>query len=326
MKKINLEKLIRYDINYYFDCIKTKIFHYCLYLGAPIDWLLYNSYENTKNIYNQIVLNKNPYWAYKTNCINIEDLNKISIKLESRLVNEFDNALSYFEKKINKGEVLLIKCDEYFLPHREWVYKQKHTQHYVFISGYDYTNTTKKLHIIDDGYPDFSGYSYDINIIENSYSKEIIRPTYQINDLDKHFTEEIIIKYREYFMNVEDDLSLYEEIVNYFYDIDCQSDRDSDFLFYFVHAVSLLSGSRLIFIRFLYLFNESSCSDLINELIDCSKKLSILKFFIKRYSISFEENDKKEIINKCKELKVKEGKIYEMLRENSMNHFKKNII
>ncbi|ETT44842.1 hypothetical protein [Paenibacillus sp. FSL H7-689] len=299
-------KLLRQDSHFYFDCMKTKTYHYFQHIGAPIDWLLYNSYESTRSIKEQIVMNRNHNWAYLTSCLEPEDLDFVGGKQESIIINNFQNAMEHIKKKSEERKVLVFKCDEYHIPHREWTYLQRHAYHYMYIIGYDDSGGSTTLQMIDDGYPDFNYVNYDVAIFNEMYEKEIIEYFFDSALIDPQLSEQIGWKYREYISGLDDDFSLFDDAIVFMETNDYESMIANRGLYFLEHAFSKLSASRIIFTRFLTLLDAKLYSEIIKKLIDCSKALDMLQHLMKKHSLLNEKNDAEEIISLCRKIKKME--------------------
>ncbi|OPA72811.1 hypothetical protein BVG16_32025 [Paenibacillus selenitireducens] len=299
----------------YLNCRKRQILNALLLRNIPADYLLYNSFENTREIYNEIIIKGNLCWQYQPNYINTSDLNLLGIKEKKVNFDKFKDAIDFINSLLIKGMDVFVNASTRFIPHR----LEPNSTGSTFLKLSSYNNEQKSFLVNDV----ILERDYDVQIIEEAYDslpnnkKYITYLDFSDYSLQKNAIESFKIKGDKWIRDLDDDLSFYDRIAGLLNDSSEERFKNlEDLLNKITQAFAIISGSRLLY-QF-YLSINGISKPILNLLMRSSDLAQIVKSLsIKNQElikISSERINLSNIYSNLKKLKEMDREILNMLK------------
>src|SRR5690554_6779786 len=315
MSNYLMDRIPRYESKY-FNCVKAQAISYLKYRGFPVEWLLFNSLETTKDIYDQFITNRKMRWQYLTSCMSIPNLNLFHIDLHETFYESFSDAESEINRIIDSSEIVIAACDLFYLPHRGSYYNTEHISHYITIVGKK--DVHNQYYILDDdatGVGDYSLFQYDEPLIAEAFIKATKNIIYFNYDVLTHEKARDIANqhYRIWLENYEDDFAFYDSVTDIIQRGDHYFSNANEAYGQLIHSFSILSGSRQMFAQFCRVMD--SPSEVVQSWLDCSKQAEVIKNVLIRSNLT-KRIDIASLEGKCMKLKEMELNNIELLKKS----------
>lgn len=250
------EDLFRRIDSKFLSCRKALAASYFHRYGVPVEWLFYNSFIPTREVYRQFFHNCLPKkWFFPIPTLeSMEELDWMGLEVSFRSFARLADALEEPGSASNPHYAVMLPVDAYYLPHWfETEAPDPNSGHALILLHYDCLENKVKL--MDDSQTDnthYGCYEYDISQVSAAYDslnddmKQImyIRHTEQreVN------SEAFLNQYETWVSGLEDNMAFYKYM-------EAQLLRpegpDEEVLNRLCDALDVISGSRLLFAAFL---------------------------------------------------------------------------
>ncbi|WP_211748240.1 hypothetical protein [Paenibacillus sp. Marseille-Q4541] len=306
-------------ISYFYECRKIQLLLLLHEKKLPVELLFYNAYESTNLFYDHLFVQDQSRWSYDGYSITREDLELLNVHMEELIIpilSEDELDLLLKERLIN-NQFIYIWGNLDYLPH--WVYGRdylvKGSLHSVLIKDYQ-MNEDKTLYLLQDNFPEYCDY-VDSSIIKNAIFKGDPEWTHlltfvRLSGIDEQtIIESITNKFTVWRQNLVDDFQFYDHIQ---YLIEQEPNDPHAFYERLEHALSLVSGSRYLFSRFLEYTGVSE--ELVASLDRCGQIAKRMKDAFTKAAISGKINRSK-LSPLCTELKHLEMECFQTLTSDN---------
>jgi hypothetical protein len=293
-----VDKLDKYEQNY-LNCNHSKIISSFLWRGIPCELLFYQAYESINEIYRQLFIEEKKRWHFRSTIMDEENLNVMGIKRVQSRRTDFSSLMELMKEKVNNKDFLFINCDTFYLYHRKEEYQKHHESHYIILNGYGGPKDSPYLSILDDNSNstgDFSAHIYGFLAIKESYESDFYRKHdfyqecnyYTFGSPSKDYKEQFIEKSKNYIRALDEDFSFYEKTIKLLFE-HCENQLYfSTLIDRLIDAFSIISGSRLLFQRYLVCIDQ--LTDIQSMLSQISNQAEIIKSILLKIKITNRSN------------------------------------
>lgn len=294
-----------------------QILYELLENGVPVDYLFYDSYIETEDIYEQIILKGLNRWLMSANTLS--DLNVIGINMKYMSAPNLLTIYPDIEQIFAKGNKLFIWVNTDCLPHLSHILGGIHA---IRLDSYD---KDKGLFTITD-IPVLERYIYDEKAIQSAFDslpsdlKYITFLSYKNYSLTETTAKQLINKFEVSFLNINEDLFLYDKIIDLLLNLPSNLEEKKALFNRFENVFSVVSGSRYFLSKFFGVTRYLS-TDQLNKIIELSSNIQYV--FLK--AIIQGELDNETIIMKIKQLKKLEAENIRLIKNSIISNQNKPI-
>lgn len=296
----------------YLSCTKMHIIDAFYRNGVSVDYLFFNTFEDTRSIYKEVIEEKKPRDRFETRTTEFYEL--MGIKKVECWFNCFAEAEVFVHQKLSEEKELFIYTRNKFIPH---MMVTPNGIHSLVLSQYD---KAKDSFLVRD-VPIISSVIYDSLYIRDGFDDAIEDSgcifyfdydDYKINSDSITFYEN---EFKKTVMNMDDDFLFYEKIAdmlqrNVFSDVRSSFFEETYALI--DHAFAIVAGSRFLCSKFLQVMGYSDV--VIRLMIQSSNFSEIIKNMILKIRFSG-KGDTDAIIKKCMNLMQLEKYILRSIQE-----------
>lgn len=308
-----MENYKDYFLRPYLNCRKSIILGTLILKEIPIDYLLYNTYEDTRNIYNKVLVKKLKRFEYRVQTL--DDVGLFGIKEIITHFDKFSEGMNYLLSLLRQKQEVYIWGATKYIPHMN----QPNSEGIHSLQLIRYNHSEKNFIINDD--PLYKEITYNYSIIKDTYDNAPISKLkdtdydapvtknsftyfdysqYQIPEKAQDIFNE---KYNQWILAIDDDFSFYDKVLNLVDNLESSeliNNEDMNGIFdSLIEAFAIIAGSRYLCAKFLKKINGSNQSILL--LFRISELAEIIKNRIIRLKIRGRSTQ--SITKKCLELK-----------------------
>lgn len=272
-------------VKYFFNCKLSMAISYYKSKNLPVDIVFYNCYMSSDNIFRQAIAENKRIWQCDFP-LKLSGLSFFGFQETVKTFDDFDELQNYLYKLSQEGKGAFIAADNYYLKHRN---TNTHSLHTIAIL--DVTSQEgKKIYVIQDFDPNYYG-EIDSGQLKAMIDNETLDRK-QVSTFDFNYEVfkmnylALAEKFNVWVENYYDNFSFYEHFINSLTEIE----TNNNILDCYDQAFSLLSGSRLVFNKFL---NEIKYSGRLNdELLLASQLASNIKMMLLKLKVTGKTNIK----------------------------------
>jgi len=289
------EVLFKYEENY-FNCRNAQFVSYLRAKGVPVDFYFYNTFENTKTVFDHLFTHNQNRWLFNTSCLSdIKDYTILGVKFVDLKFSKYQSAKDSIVRLLGEGNSVFLWLCNYYIPHRE--HYQRYRSFHSFII-HDLAPGREFKYVVQDP-PEFYGEMSE-EIVSKAFNATagIIRGiTYadtRFLQVDKSM---LMDNYTQWLKGFSDDFSTYKKLKELIPDrlfVDLE-----EFTFFF----AILFGSRLLFSRFLEAMSFDQA--LVNIAAESSNLAESIHRMLK-YHTNREEIDSDRILSMITDIAEKE--------------------
>jgi|GEM_PF-3493536 len=211
-----MRNIERYDEDF-FNCYMAHVLSYFKHIEIPVELVLFKCMEPALRIYRSFIELQRDRWHFRSPYF---DLGLLGARGVTEFIPTFDEAKPQMLKQLERGKVLFVTGDGYYIPHRLETYNKFKQAHNMMITGYRETDSGPQWYVEDHNrHPDFFGY-YDEEIMRNFYDLAEYNYAHFINyfefdekQLAEPDTQRIYAQFTEYFDMYVDDFSTLDKLV-----------------------------------------------------------------------------------------------------------------
>ncbi|AJS60887.1 hypothetical protein [Paenibacillus sp. IHBB 10380] len=313
-----MSELMTY-VQYFYECRKTQLILLFHEQNIPVELLFYNSYESTQLFYDHLFVQNKDRWAYDGYSITREDIMLLNIHMEEHYIETKEELDLLLQERLGENQFVYIWANLDYLPH--WIFGKDYliegSLHSVLLKDCQITED-KTLYLLQDNYPKYCDY-VDSSCIKNAIfmgDREWTRIVTTVHLDPWNFQEmqkALQQKFAAWRQSLVDDFRIYDHIHHMIY----QEPADPR-AFYkkLEHTLSLISGSRYLFSRFLEFVNASE--EMVRRLDECSQIAERMKNAFTKATFRGKINRKK-LSKLCDELKHKEIECFQILTSDAFD-------
>lgn len=296
---------LHYYKHRHLSCGKAQFLYELLNKGVPVDYLFYDSYVETEDIWNQIMIEGFNRWTMSA--LILSDLSDIGIDIEREHFPDLYSAYPYMQRFFKENKTLYIFAAQKHLPHLDF-----QGVHAIGLENY---NSARKSFTIFD-IPVLVSYEYDENYIQNAYNDLPIdyKFIYNLCDSNYNFSEEavkkLIGKFENSFLEVDDELFLYDRIVEMMQDHSCDFKEHKNLYTRLENVFAAIAGSRYLLSKFLKVTGYSN----VEKLLLASNNSNIIQNIFMKGNMGGNIT-KYNVENRILELKAVEKEIINSLKK-----------
>jgi hypothetical protein len=326
---MEIVKIDKFD--QYLNCRKNQIFSYLAARNLPVDLLLYNAYENTDDVYQNIFEKRIHRYLYLEKTLPEEDLNLLGISTLVYPTANFEVIDELLPRLIDQFKVVYLYGAAWYLDYKQNTYHKLEIVHSIPAIDYIEKPEGRTYVIFDDTFDGVQrGQEFTHYNISHSGMKEYIENQttdggianilakdrmvmFDFTTLkEKQAKEAFQAKYASWLENFNDDFALYSKIPDLLQDENIiQSFPDAEAFHETVfHLLSTLVGSRNHFLRFIQYTNPTS--ELIPVLQETVAAIEAVRFVANKFRFSG-KLDVKRMKEKSEVAKAKENEFLSLL-------------
>jgi hypothetical protein len=325
---MDIVKIDKFD--QYLNCRKNQIFSYLAAKNLPVDLLLYNAYENTDDVYQNVFVKRIHRYLYLEKTLPEEDLNLLGVSSFTYSTSSFEIVDELLPRLIDTHKVVFLYGAAWYLDYKQNTYHKIEIVHSIPAIGYKEKPEGRTYVIFDDV---FDGVQrgqefmhYDIShpvmkeYIENQGTEGgvnvLAKDRMTIFDFttlkEKEAREAFQAKYANWRENFHDDFELYSRIPDLLQDQSVIQSFPNEEAFHEIvfHLLSTIVGSRTHFMRFIQYSNPQS--ELIPALQEAVAAIEAVRFVANKYRFSG-KLDVKRLQEKANLAKEKENAFLALL-------------
>lgn len=247
-----LTMLPRVDARY-LNCWKSLVVSYLKAKGYPVEWLFYNSYEPTDEMYRQLIVQQKPKWDFASAACSEEDLKQLGVSITHKRYGCFREAEEEVRMHIQSGHPLFVTCDMFELQHKTNHYQQHHVRHLVLVTGYTDTASGGSYRILDDNSSGLGDY-YPHDCREEDLARAFDRSDRIITDLELQPVD--VRGGHPFAAAFRQNLDAYEVATLFYSYAQSLIERGGEAchgpeLHRLISALTIVAGSRAVFLKFL---------------------------------------------------------------------------
>lgn len=311
-----MSELMTY-VPYFYECRKIQLLLLFQEQNLPVELLFYNTYESTQLFYDHLFLQNQNRWTYDGCSITREDIKLLNIHMEEHYVQTEEELDLLLQERLGKNQFVYIWVNLDYLPH--WVFGRNYliegSLHSVFLKNFRIIED-KTLYLMQDNFPQYCDY-VDSSVIRNAIFKGDPEWTRLVTIVrldpwdDREMQEALRQRFAAWHQNLVDDFHIYDHILQLIH----QDPADPrSFYEKLEHALSLISGSRYLFSRFLEYVKVSE--ELVHRLDQCSQIAERMKNAFAKAAVCGKINRSK-LSKLCGELKQMEIECFQTLTSDS---------
>ncbi|PZD96828.1 hypothetical protein DNH61_06420 [Paenibacillus sambharensis] len=306
------EKIRVYDLNY-LDCSKGQYVSYLKWRGYHVEALYYNALEKTSTLYDEFFVKKKERWQFDEEGFQESDWPLIGVVQNTRYAESFREVEDEIIRRLQNCTIVFLSVDTYYLHTRPHVYGKHHEPHSLALIG----RKDGDWLVLDERSSHLLVYAYTHEAICRAFDspyglKQVTcfepSPTQGPPQVS---TEGIISRYKTWLAGFEDDLSLYELIIQWM-----EESKDGALQEGLLRSISaaftLLNGSRDKFAAFTAYMGFDPA--IPRMLADCARTADSLRNSVNRAILSG-KLPASSIIDKCSLLREQEREMIDTLKE-----------
>ncbi|EFM11602.1 hypothetical protein PaecuDRAFT_1208 [Paenibacillus curdlanolyticus YK9] len=327
---MDIVKIDKFD--QYLNCRKNQIFSYLAAKNLPVDLLLYNAYENSDDVYQNVFEKRIHRYLYLEKTLPEADLNLLGVSTFMYPTSSFDIVDELLPRLIDSHQVVFLYGAAWYLDYKQNTYQKVEIVHSIPAFAYEEKPEGRTYKIFDDVFDgvqrgqEFMHYDISHKVmkeyIENQGTEGgvnvLAKDRMTIFDFstlrEKEAKEAFQAKYANWLENFNDDFAVYTKIPGLLQDESIiQSFADAEAFHEIVfHLLSTLVGSRNHFLRFIQYTNPTS--ELIPVLQETVAAIEAVRFVANKFRFSG-KLDVKRITDKANAAKAKETEFLELLNK-----------
>jgi hypothetical protein len=304
----------------YLNCFTSKVISYLKVKDVPIELLLYRAYEDTKDTFDQFLLNNKKRWQCKNSVLDQEDLKMMDINVIQGNEVDFSFLKDMIEQK-SESQKIFVTCDVFHLAHRKDDYLQQHNSHWVMVAGRESCNSNALYSLLDDnsnGWGDFTERLYHEEAFRIAFESNSLRSYRYYNVNTNHneinfYTNIFIERAREYLSKSSFSLYHYDQIPDFLLEKSLRTDHLSSLLDQLIEGLAYLSGSRYLFHLFLSFIHDARLQDAQVVLQNVIELMNNLKLILLKAKVTNKLNAS-ELRERFRKIKENEMLVLENLK------------
>ncbi|GAB6991929.1 hypothetical protein [Paenibacillus pini] len=300
-----------------YDCRKIQLLLLFQEKNIPIELLFYNAYESTQSIYDHLFIQDKNRWSYDSHSMNDEDIKLFNIQMEEQCIHNEEELDYLLQDLLNKNQYIYLWVNLDYMPH--WVlgkhYLVEGALHSVFLKQLQ-INGDQISYLLQDNYPPFCDY-VDQSFIKDGIFKGDPQYTHLVSVVsvanwnDQLVQASLEERFTIWRKGLVDHFQFYDHILQFIEEIPA---NPPSFYERLEHALTLVTGSRYVFARFLEYVGASE--ELVRCLDQCSQIAERMKNAFAKAVISGKINQSK-LSPLCMELKRLEMECFQTLTSDS---------
>ncbi len=241
-------------VKQFYECRKIQLLMLLEEHNLPVELLFYNAYESTQLFNDHMFVQNENRWTFEGSSATREDIGLFNIRLEEIRITSAEELDTLLPERLKSGQFVYIWVNLDYMPH--WIFGKDYLEtgslHSVFLKGVR-TDGDKTLYLLEDNYPEFCDY-VDSSVINNAIATgdRVWTHLVTIVHLEGWHAQRLPVELGSRFHNwhaaLTDDFRLYDHIEQL---IELEPEDPKTFYEKLEHTLSLITGSRYLFSRFL---------------------------------------------------------------------------
>ncbi|MDK8182741.1 discoidin domain-containing protein [Paenibacillus sp. UMB4589-SE434] len=293
----------------YMNCRKSQALRY-LHTKIPISDMLWDTYESTETVFNEIIIDGKPGWYYPWR-INLNN-ELLGIKECTRSYNDFESALPYIVNTLDNGNEVYIWIRNKYIPHTMLNQTDLEGCHSIAISSFQ--KDLNAFDVLDYPFEE----RYNVEILRDGYNhaaddkKQVTYFSLENYCMNDAVQSNINTLFCSKIIELSDDFLLYDRLFEAI-----QNTTENKEISQFVQAIGVVTLSRLL--TSLFLRSNHYAESTIYSFFKMIKLAEVIKNYLIRLSISSDRSDIFVLKEKCKLIKeIELESLYKLKQEISI--------